>query len=115
MLYVTLFFLFNALIINNVNFQMQLRVFPFRNSLPLLFCQDGSRHVYRIDRGSDLGVKGVYRLLFNGRKFRAIEQIDAVLTEFRGAKNYVPIDPLSRVTLNLYVLSAAQRRGQAAR
>jgi len=52
--------------------------------------------------------EGVYRLLFNGREFRAIEQIDAVLTEFRGAKNYVPIDPLSRVTLNLYVLSTAQ-------
>jgi len=29
------------------------------------------------------------------------------LPSFRGAKNYVPIDPLSRVTLNLYLLPAA--------
>lgn len=79
----------------------------FQSSLPPLFCQDVSSYVYRIDRRSDLGAKTSIAFFLTGREFQAIEQIDAVLTKFRGAKNYVPIDPLFRVTLNLYLLSAA--------
>lgn len=35
----------------------QFRVFPSRSMPSPLFCQDGSPHVYRIDRGSDLDAK----------------------------------------------------------